>query len=148
MTGSGLSAGSAGAILAKYKIDYRQQKRRVLTFALGATRRLPKPEALHLAAPADPGFIADKDAFGRGEIAYMTRCMICHGNGAVGAGSAPDLRTSAVPMSPEAFTAVVRDGALVPAGMPPFAEIGDKELADIAHYLRSRAADLWGGKKD
>jgi quinohemoprotein ethanol dehydrogenase len=51
-------------------------------------------------------------------------------------------------MSPEAFTAVVRDGALVPAGMPPFAEIGDQELADIAHYLRSRAADLRSGKKD
>ena len=143
-----LAAGSAGAVLAKYKIDYRQQKRRVLTFALGARRTLPRPEPLHLAAPEDPGFVADKAAVARGEIAFMTRCMICHGNGAVGAGSAPDLRTSSVPISSEAFTAVVRDGALIPAGMPPFAEIGDKELADISQYLRSRAADLRRGKTD
>ncbi len=148
LTGSGLSAGSAGAILAKYKIDYRQQKRRVLTFSLAGRRSLPKPEALHLAAPDDPGFVADKAMVARGEIAFATRCMICHGNGAVGAGSGPDLRTSSVPISMEAFTAVVRGGALVPAGMPPFAEIGDQELADISHYLRSRAADLRGGKKD
>ena len=75
--------------------------------------------------------------------------MICHGMNAVGAGSAPDLRTSAMPISLEAFTAVVRDGAMVPTGMPPFAEIGDKELADLAQYLRSRSADLRrDGEKD
>jgi len=74
--------------------------------------------------------------------------MICHGMNAVGAGTAPDLRTSPMPISSEAFAAVVRDGAMVPVGMPPFAEIGDKELADLSQYLRSRAADLRGGKKD
>ena len=51
-------------------------------------------------------------------------------------------------MSAEALASVVRDGALVPNGMPRFQEITDEQLADLRHYLRSRAADLRGGKKD
>jgi SAM-dependent methyltransferase len=39
--------------------------------------------------------------------------------------------------------------AMISQDQGPFvAEIGDQELVDIAHYLRSRAADLRSGKKD
>ena len=39
----------------------------------------------------------------------------------------------------DAFRSVVHDGALVPAGMPIFAELTDEQLADLRQFLRARA---------
>ena len=148
LSGMGLSGGAVGSKLAAYKLDYRTQKRRVLTFALGGTAKLPASPRTEVVAAADPGFRPDPAQAGRGALIFAYRCSICHGTDAVAAGVAPDLRTSQIPMSAEALASVVRDGALVPNGMPRFQEITDEQLADLRHYLRSRAADLRGGKKD
>ena len=57
-------------------------------------------------------------------------------------GIGPDLRASPIPLSAEAFEAVVRDGALVPNGMPRYAEFNQEALAELRQYIRSRAAAM------
>ena len=121
--------------------DYRTQARRVLTFVLDGKATIPSSTPFVATAPDDPGYKPDPVAAGRGGILFY-RCGVCHGVGAVAAGMAPDLRTSAVPQDIDALRAVVRDGALVPQGMPRFAELTERDLADLMAYLRSRAADL------
>ena len=54
-------------------------------------------------------------------------------------GTAPDLRASAIVLSDEAFAGVVRDGNLRQAGMPPFPDFGDDDLAALQHYIRAKA---------
>ena len=87
----------------------------------------------------DPSFVLDADKVKRGQWVYGEKCTICHGVAAVAGGSAPDLRASKVPLSAEAFASIVRDGALMSRGMPPFTELGDDDLESIRHFLRERA---------
>jgi quinohemoprotein ethanol dehydrogenase len=63
----------------------------------------------------------------------------CHGSGAVSGGYAPDLRASPIPLSLEAFKAVVVGGAKVPNGMPKFADLRDEDLKAIQNFLRQQA---------
>jgi quinohemoprotein ethanol dehydrogenase len=57
----------------------------------------------------------------------------------VAGGTAPDQRTSTVPLTRDAFAAVVRDGSLETRGMPKFGELTDAELDALRHYIRYRA---------
>ncbi len=121
--------------------DYRQQKRRVLTFALGAGKRLPKFERVAEPVLDDPDFVIDpaKSAVGLG--IYNTTCFICHGAGMTAGGAAPDLRKSALSMDPVSFNAVLREGALMNRGMGKFAHLSDAEVEGLRHYIRQRARD-------
>ena len=65
--------------------------------------------------------------------------MLGHGPGATAGGTAPDLRASTIPLSADAFTAVVRNGSLESRGMPRFSELTDQELEALRHYIRYRA---------
>jgi quinohemoprotein ethanol dehydrogenase len=140
-TGTGLMASEiVGA--ERYGIDPRSQARRVLTFALDGKAALP-PAALAIPPTMqDPGFKPDARSAQAGEAIYDDRCWICHGKGVVGATHAPDLRRSAIPLSAEAFAAVVHDGRLTPAGMPTFGELTNEQLADLRQYIRTEAAKL------
>ena len=42
-------------------------------------------------------------------------------------------------MSPQAFKAIVQGGALLPNGMPRFAELTDPQLEDLRFYIRTRS---------
>jgi quinohemoprotein ethanol dehydrogenase len=75
-------------------------------------------------------------------MVYNTRCVVCHGGGVAAAGTAPDLRTSAVILSQPGIDAVLHDGALVSQGMPRFEELSGQERADVRQFLRSAAGDL------
>jgi quinohemoprotein ethanol dehydrogenase len=141
LTGMGTSAALMGPPLAAYRIDFRTQPRRVLTFALGGDKSLPPPLPSTLNPVQDSDYRPDDAQSARGVHLFGSRCSACHGIGAIAAGAAPDLRTSSVPLSAEAFAKVVRDGGLLSAGMPRFEELDDAELADIREYIRSRAAD-------
>jgi quinohemoprotein ethanol dehydrogenase len=44
-----------------------------------------------------------------------------------------------VPLSAEAFKAIVQGGALETRGMPKFEEYSEAELEALRHYLRERA---------
>ena len=145
LTGNGTSGGFLGSALARYGIDYRTQARRVLTFAVGGTASLPAKERYVARAVDDPDFHADAPAQARGDAIYNSRCVVCHGGGVAAAGVAPDLRTSAAIVSPEAFDAVVHDGVLVPQGMPQFAELTAGDRSDVRQFLRAAARDLRAG---
>jgi quinohemoprotein ethanol dehydrogenase len=142
LTGISGHTALAGSDLRDYKIEYRSMQRRVLTFALGGTAELP-PRVQPQPFIDDPAYKADAAQEHRG-MALFQNCFVCHGFGAEPGGSAPDLRRSPIPLSAEAFRGVVKEGALLSAGMPVFPELSDAQLEDIRQYIRSRAAAARG----
>ncbi len=147
LTGNG--AGGGGLFSSentKLETDY-YLPRRVLTFALGGKASLPKRDAAMIRPPlADPGFVPDPALLAKGGRAFA-QCMVCHGMQALAAGSGPNLRTSPVILDAKAFRSVVKDGALLPAGMPQFSEIDDATIEAIRHYLRLRAQQYAAEKR-
>jgi quinohemoprotein ethanol dehydrogenase len=121
--------------------DYSQQKRRVLTFALGGTAKLPKAEFTENPVQDDPAFKIDPEKAKIGEQIFTASCSICHGVSAISGGTAPDLRKSGVPLDAATFEAVVHDGAIMERGMPKFGNLSGAELEGLRHYIRQRARD-------
>jgi quinohemoprotein ethanol dehydrogenase len=135
----GGSTAAFGSISARWGWDPRVHPRRLLTFALDANAKLPPTPPRMPAVPLDaPEFHVDADKARAGERLYRL-CTICHGMGAIAGGIAPDLRASPVPLSGEAFSHIVRDGALVSRGMPRFAELNDEQLDSLRHFFRLKA---------
>jgi quinohemoprotein ethanol dehydrogenase len=139
MSGSGTSLVLLGRYLQKYGISYRDQKRRVLTFALGGSATLPDAPPYRFVAAADPDYRPDAAAAQRGINAYGGTCLMCHGRDGVAAGDAPDLRASPAITSDAAFEAIVADGTLVAHGMPRFNDMSKETRDDIRQYLRGLA---------
>lgn len=147
IVGMGVSAAIFKPALGGLTFDNRTQKKRVLTFVLDGKATLPPaPEPFVLQPIADPTYRANPDLAAKGYGLYMVNCSICHGWDAAAAGGGPDLRASAVPQSPEAFSSVVRDGILAENSMPRFQKFSDEDLEALRQYLRSRGADLRAGK--
>lgn len=142
-------AGSAGIdppSLGGLTFDYRNQKRRVLTFALDGDAELPPAPRPTIQAAPDPDYRPDAALAAKGAAAFGFNCGICHGPEAVSGGAAPDLRTSEVPSTEDMFHAVVHDGTRVAEGMPSFNDLSDSDIAALRQYIRSQAADLRAGK--
>ncbi len=146
-TGFSLAGSMSGKQLEPFRIDYRTQARRLLTFAIGGTKHLPPKAPDTLVPVADPDFRPDAAAEQRGTMIFHGRCLQCHGINAIAGGAAPDLRTSAIPQSAEAFKAVVHGGALLENGMPRFDWASDAQLDDLRQYIRAQAAAWRAGKK-
>ena len=140
LAGWGGAPSLLGSLAAQHGWVGRQFPRRLLAFALDGKARLPdSPPPVEQVEPVDdPAFVVDAAKAERGKLIYQD-CVICHGTAVVAGGYAPDLRASTVPLSAEAFAAIVRDGALMSRGMPPFAEFSDAELEALQHYIRQRA---------
>ncbi len=138
-----------GTLSAQHGWVGREHPRRLLVFALDSKTPLPAspaPGAEKAKVVDDPAFVVDAKKVEEGRFVYGQHCTICHGVSAIAGGSAPDLRASPVPLSADAFAAIVRDGALQARGMPPFAELKDVELEAVRHYIRERAryeASTW-----
>jgi quinohemoprotein ethanol dehydrogenase len=147
LTGNG--AGGGGLFSpgnARFDADY-YLPRRVLTFALGGKASLPARDPASVRAPlSDPDFTPNPALAQLGGRAFG-QCMTCHGFNALAAGSGPNLRTSPVILDAAAFRSVVKEGALVPAGMPAFETIDDPTLEAIRHYLRIRAQQFAAEKQ-
>jgi quinohemoprotein ethanol dehydrogenase len=125
---------------AAYRSDYRLP-RRVLTYAIDGKAKLPDFTMPELVPPADPDFVPDPAQLQAGGMGYALKaCMVCHGMNAIGGGAAPDLRYSPIILSEEGFRAIVKDGTLKLAGMPPSPQLADEEVEAIRAYLRMRAA--------
>lgn len=124
---------------------YNAQPRRLLTFKLGGTAKLPAtaPRDTAVYALDDSKLAIDAAAAKRGEGLYGARtCMSCHGIGLKSMGSpGPDLRESGIALDRKAFTEFLRSGALASKGMPAFPEITDRDAGDIYMYIRSGARD-------
>jgi quinohemoprotein ethanol dehydrogenase len=145
LVGMGTSAATVIGQSDATVIDYRTQARRVLTFALGGREILPPAKIVKLVALEDADYHPNPVVATQGAILYGHYCVNCHGVDAIAGGFAPDLRTSGVPLSAEAFSSVVHDGGLLANGMPNFGDLDEGELNEIRQYLRSRAAVLRAG---
>jgi quinohemoprotein ethanol dehydrogenase len=131
-------AASLGAISGQFGWDSRLHPRRLLAFTLDGQAQLPPTPSPKVAQPADvPEFTLDDSLVQAGAQLYA-QCQWCHGAGAIAGGGAPDLRASAVPMNPTAFAAAVREGNET-RGMPKFAELSNRDLDALRHYVRARA---------
>ncbi|WP_068090359.1 PQQ-dependent dehydrogenase, methanol/ethanol family [Novosphingobium rosa] len=126
--------------------DYRQQKRRVMTFALGATKQLPKAEVADAPIVDDAAFVIDPAKVKIGAGIFNTSCVICHGVGMAAGGAAPDLRKSSIPLDAAGFAAVLHDGALMSRGMPGFGNLTPEEIEGLRHYIRQRARESLAAK--
>lgn len=122
--------------------NYRTQQWRVLTFALDGKETLPPPADMETPVLDDAAFRVDPAKAAAGATIYGQRCSICHGAKAVSGGAAPDLLQSGVPLDTATFAAVLRDGVLMPRGMPRFEELGDGEIAALQQYFRQRAREV------
>jgi quinohemoprotein ethanol dehydrogenase len=139
-------AASLGAVSGQFGWDSRLHPRRLMAFTLDGQAELPPTPSPAVARPADvPEFTLDPALVDEGARLYK-QCQWCHGEGAIAGGGAPDLRASAVPMNPPAFTAAVRGGNEV-RGMPRFGELSDRELSALRHYLRDRARTTAGAAR-
>lgn len=137
----GTGAAASGQMTYKEGWHSRIQTHRLLTFVLDGKTPLPYQPPPSIAKPIDdPGFVVDpkRAAAGRA-VYYRSMCLACHGFTMIAGGYAPDLRASRVPLSLDAFRAVVHDGALLSKGMPKFAELTDDDLVSLQHFIRQRA---------
>ncbi|MDB5448864.1 MAG: PQQ-dependent dehydrogenase, methanol/ethanol family [Phenylobacterium sp.] len=119
--------------------DYRTQTRRLLTFVLDGKAKLPPARTVSLPILDDPNLKIDPAKVAKGQTIYVDHCPVCHGGGAVAGGAAPDLRTAGSPMSIEALSAVLKDGALRQQGMPQFEEFTAADIEALQHYIRQQA---------
>ncbi len=147
LAGWGGSQMLMGSMSAQHGWVGRKYPRRLLVYALDEQAVLPVSPPPSWPQPIDdPDFVVDPKLAEQGKKLYGRTCVICHGTGVVAGGYAPDLRASALPLSEQAFAAVVRDGALVSRGMPEYAEFSAQELAALRHYIRQQArheASVW-----
>ena len=147
ITAGPLNGASAafGSLSARWGWDSRVHPRRLLTFVLDGTAKLPPTPAPIKAQPlVGPEFELDGTQARAGAHQYL-RCTVCLGSAAVAGGNAPDLRASPVPLSKDNFAAIVRGGALVERGMPSFPEFTDAELDQLRHYIRAKARGMTFG---
>ncbi|MCB2063155.1 MAG: PQQ-dependent dehydrogenase, methanol/ethanol family, partial [Novosphingobium sp.] len=122
--------------------DYYTQQWRVLAFALDGKDALPAPRGKDMTLPDNPAFRVDPALARLGGLAYADRCATCHGASAMAGGAAPDLLRSGVPLDANTFVEFVRNSPVIARGMPAFAEVPERELRSIAHYLRQRAREV------
>jgi len=111
---------------------------RVLTFKIGGTATLPKPD-LTAAIPAPPPNVAPAEQVAKGQALYAQYCGVCHGFGVVSGGVLPDLRHSG-PVIHQSFKEIVLGGMLKDNGMVSFADVLNDADADAIHaYIIQRA---------
>jgi PQQ-dependent dehydrogenase (methanol/ethanol family) len=114
---------------------------RVLTFKLGAAGALPALEAPQQVL-APPAMIDDPEAIARGKPLYSERCMVCHGDSAVGGGVIPDLRYLDA-TGHQTWMGVVIGGLHQQRGMVSFAgALTPEDATDIQAFVIERAHAL------
>lgn len=142
---AGPTSGAPAAALtgqAKFGWRYTDHPRRILTFTLDGTGKLPPTPPPGREEPlVSDELVPDPRLAEEGEFPFRTRCRTCHGADARAMGGAPDLRASAIPLNREAFRQVLLEGAMVERGMPKFDDLTDADLEPLRHYIRKRAME-------
>ena len=121
--------------------NYRVNRWRVLTFALGGTAKLPAPDKSEMPFVDDISLAVSPAVAAHGAELYHQSCVLCHGVNAASGGAAPDLRQSGIVTDAASFASVVKEGALVTQGMPRFGELGAADIAALRQYLIQRARE-------
>jgi quinohemoprotein ethanol dehydrogenase len=140
--GMGGAGGAGGAQGRNQGWQYGLQPRRLLTFMLDGTAKLPPtaPPDFTVKTLDHPQIQLDAARVERGEFLFGVKtCTICHGVDAVASGNAPDLRGSQIAFNRTAFKALLRNGSMISRGMPPFDDLTDDEIENIYQYIRSQA---------
>jgi len=143
----GTGAAASGQMTYQYGWQARRQVHRLLTFVLDGKAALP-PQLPPLVAQAldAPEFKVDPAKARVGAAVWnRSMCLGCHGFVMIAGGMAPDVRASPVPLSKDAFRAIVHDGTLQQQGMPKFDKLTDEELEGLQHYIRQRARETLNG---
>jgi quinohemoprotein ethanol dehydrogenase len=147
----GAYTGIGGQEVADLGWSYRTHTRRLITFSFDGSAILPPQPPPHVPQPIRSEFAVDaalaeagSQLFNRDRIEGI--CWYCHGWGAVSGGGAPDLRASAAVLDRQVFDRVVRGGVLTHMGMPAFADLTDRELEALRHYVRREAEAALTGK--
>lgn len=90
---------------------------------------------LAIGAPPDP------EAVKRGQAIFVSTCGFCHGSNASGGATGPDLVRSVLVLhdagTGKEIAPVIHNGR-PGKGMPPFPNLGDAQIKDIAAFLQSR----------
>lgn len=132
-------AGVRGADAAKLGWSYGTHMRRVVVFSLqGKVKLAPLPPPQPAVPIQASSFKVDAVLARKGE-AIFGQCMLCHGEGVLAGGLAPDLRASPAVLSAEAFSEVLHGGTRRARGMPSFANLTDDQLLAVRHYVREQA---------
>ncbi len=115
---------------------------RLLVYRLGGTAELPPAPAPQ--AVGEPPLVTASDAqIEQGRALYNEHCGRCHGINLLASGLVPDLRDMTA-ATPEAFDAIVLQGAYEPLGMVSFADVlSTQESRAIFGYVASAARDRW-----
>jgi len=81
----------------------------------------------------------------RGEQQFVEYCAACHGMEGTGGDKAAALAMTLGVMkrSDADLEQIIRNGTA--QGMPPFAQIGDANIRDVVHYLRTLQGDVGAG---
>ncbi|MGB2376214.1 MAG: PQQ-dependent dehydrogenase, methanol/ethanol family [Luminiphilus sp.] len=128
--------------------DYRLP-RRLLTFALDGKVELDTSNAVAPAILDDEALVIDEVAVDAGISLYDEKlCVLCHGRNAktVG-GQAPDLRRSAIAMSPASLGEFLKGGGAGEYGMPTYPEITDEEVNALYMLIRAAARESLGKRE-
>ena len=129
-----------GSLSAQHGWVGRDHPRRLLTYVLDGNAVLPPSPPPSQPAGDRRSFVQGRPGAGAKGQALYQKCLICHGAGVVAGGFAPDLRASGVPLSADAFAAVMA-GGLAARGMPAFPELTPAGPAGPAQ-LHPRARPL------
>ena len=138
--------GSAGSGIPQFKHGWKfgLQPRRLLTFKLHGERELPEtpPPDITVEPILVEGFDPDPEKVARGIVMYHTICGHCHGGLLAAESVAPDLRESLLAANLEAFSALLKGGALAQRGMPLYDDLTDADIEGLYHYVRFGAATV------
>lgn len=130
-----LSGGEIAAATGQVNIS------RILTYKLGATGALPAqiPNVLALDPPPR---VDDEQQVAAGKQIFADRCMVCHGDGAVGGGVVPDLRYMDT-QKHQMWMGIVIGGLHRDKGMVSFAgTLTAEDALAIQAFVIDRANDL------
>ena len=141
---------SSGSAYMNTGWKYGAQPRRLQVFALDANAELPPTAAPDLNAHVvdDPTIRIDEADVAPGQALFVANCALCHGYNVIsGGGTAPDLRESHVVLHLEALKGVLKEGALLPRGMPRFDNLSDRQITQIHAYIRARSRASLGTRQ-
>ncbi|RJF94140.1 PQQ-dependent dehydrogenase, methanol/ethanol family [Sphingomonas cavernae] len=128
---------------------YGAQPRRLLTFAIGGTGKLPPSPGRDMTVRPldDPSITLDEKSVAKGQ-GLSIMCMACHGANMHSAGTpGPDLRESAIAMSEDDLWTVLHDGAMIERGMPAFPQLTRGQVHNLWSYIRATAREANGTRK-
>jgi quinohemoprotein ethanol dehydrogenase len=125
---------------------YGRQPRRLLAFALDGKATLPETPGpdFKVAALDDPELKLDPKDVGMGQ-ALFGQCAACHGISLNSTGTpGPDLRESGIALDLASFRMLLKDGLLMPQGMPRFEKMSDEHIRQLHAYIRAGARAALG----